>query len=291
MNGMESSQMNLYTKAFDSTFKPGLLETGLAWVFGFRIVACEIDCLDSRLKLDLSLCLAFKMTWHSPKEAMPWVGLYVAIASFICTLAMAADVFQGFRQRKLWFPCSFFTLNATSITLIAIAMKLPVDLSDDPENDWIMKSISMVFFFTMLANFLPSLASMDDRELFANMIALGILIITIIVNMCYQLAAMNYLLTYSLVEVSVMGFFPIWLFWVALTVPTSRRVLDHQYKELHKLALNCEKIKFSSKELIHHVKRYWMMAETGNPQFVLASSPFLFCYRVDKLTICCCINY
>nr|GEV80648.1 hypothetical protein CTI12_AA145900 [Tanacetum cinerariifolium] len=37
------------------------------------------------------------------EDAMPWVGLYVAGASLACTLAMAADAFQGFRQWKLWF--------------------------------------------------------------------------------------------------------------------------------------------------------------------------------------------
>ncbi|KAI3696659.1 hypothetical protein L6452_29112 [Arctium lappa] len=214
------------------------------------------------------------MTWQSPKDAMPWVGLYVAVASLICTLAMVADVFQGFRQRKLWFPCRFFTLNAASITLIGIAMKLPVDLSDDHDSDWVVKSVSMVFLFTMLANFLPSLAGMGDKELFTNIIALGILIITITVNMCIQLVAIRDLLAYSVVEMSVMAFFPIWLFWVALTVPASRRVLEHEYQELHRSALDRQEIKFSSNELIRHVKRYWMMAETGNPQFVLASSPF-----------------
>ncbi|GJU20554.1 hypothetical protein Tco_1153896 [Tanacetum coccineum] len=37
----------------------------------------------------------------TPKDAMPWVGLYVAGASLACTPAMAADTFQGFQQRKL----------------------------------------------------------------------------------------------------------------------------------------------------------------------------------------------
>ncbi|GJV65792.1 hypothetical protein Tco_1476620 [Tanacetum coccineum] len=39
----------------------------------------------------------------TPKDAMPWVGLYVAGASLACTPAMAADTFQGFQQRKLSF--------------------------------------------------------------------------------------------------------------------------------------------------------------------------------------------
>nr|GEW75193.1 putative ribonuclease H-like domain-containing protein [Tanacetum cinerariifolium] len=45
------------------------------------------------------------------EDAMPWVGLYVAGATLACTLAMAADAFQGFRQWKLWFPNKFFVLS------------------------------------------------------------------------------------------------------------------------------------------------------------------------------------
>ncbi|PWA40349.1 hypothetical protein CTI12_AA563340 [Artemisia annua] len=58
----------------------------------------------------------------------------------------------------------------------------------------------------------------------------------------------------------------------ALTVPASRRILEHKYKELHKLASYPQDIKFSSKELEHNVKKYWMMAETGNLQFLIACS-------------------
>ncbi|GJW43289.1 hypothetical protein Tco_0072088 [Tanacetum coccineum] len=64
------------------------------------------------------------------------VGLYVCAASLVCILAMAADTFQGFRQGKLWFPCRFFSLNTSSITVIAIAMKLlPVDLTTIKPNN------------------------------------------------------------------------------------------------------------------------------------------------------------
>ncbi|KAI3696656.1 hypothetical protein L6452_29108 [Arctium lappa] len=215
------------------------------------------------------------MTWNSPKDAMPWVGLYVGASSLICTLAMAADVFQGFRQWKLWFPCRFFTINAASITLIAVSMKLPVDLTTDMTsyNEQDAKNLGIVFLFTMLANFLPSLGGMDDKELFTNIIALGILIITIIVNIGIQTTT-QLVLADVVVIMSIIIFLLLWPFWVALTVPTSRRVLELQYMELHKLTLNLQEIKFSSTELIHHVKKYWMMAETGNPQFVLACSPF-----------------
>ncbi|XP_042756857.1 uncharacterized protein LOC111891319 [Lactuca sativa] len=169
------------------------------------------------------------MAWTSPEEAMPWVGLYICAASLVCTLAMAADVYRGFRQRKLWFPCRFFTINSASVTLIAISTKLPVDLSADMSDDFqeiLAKSVSIIFLFTMLANFLASLGLMNDKELLLNTVALS-----------------------------------------------SRRVLQQRYKELHSLASNHEQINFSYKEIEHKVKKYWMMAESGNPQFAIACSP------------------
>ncbi|KAI3677263.1 hypothetical protein L1987_86886 [Smallanthus sonchifolius] len=65
---------------------------------------------------------------------MPCRGwAYVVVASLICTLAMAADAILAIWQWKLWFPNKFFTLNASTITLVAIAMKLPVDLTTEPD--------------------------------------------------------------------------------------------------------------------------------------------------------------
>ncbi|GJS71649.1 hypothetical protein Tco_0704490 [Tanacetum coccineum] len=132
------------------------------------------------------------------EDAMPWVGLYVAGASLACTLAMAADTFQGFQKMG----------NSGTEGKIA----------------------GIIFLFAMLANFLPSLGLMDDKELLVNMVA--------------------------------------WTF----TVPALRRILEHRYKELHGLASYPQVIKFSYEELEHNVKKYWMMAETGNPQFVIACS-------------------
>ncbi|CAH1424107.1 unnamed protein product [Lactuca virosa] len=93
------------------------------------------------------------MTWTSPEEAMPWVGLYICVASLVCTLAMVADVYRGFRQRKLWFPCRFFTIDSASITVIAISTKLPVDLSSNMSDDFheiLAKSVSIIFLFTIV---------------------------------------------------------------------------------------------------------------------------------------------
>nr|KAJ0226483.1 hypothetical protein LSAT_V11C100019270 [Lactuca sativa] len=213
------------------------------------------------------------MAWTSPEEAMPWVGLYICAASLVCTLAMAADVYRGFRQRKLWFPCRFFTINSASVTLIAISTKLPVDLSADMSDDFqeiLAKSVSIIFLFTMLANFLASLGLMNDKELLLNTVALCILLYTINVNMWIQFISAWVNLA-SLIPLLIL-LIP-WPISVALTVSASRRVLQQRYKELHSLASNHEQINFSYKEIEHKVKKYWMMAESGNPQFAIACSP------------------
>ncbi|CAH1442186.1 unnamed protein product [Lactuca virosa] len=224
------------------------------------------------------------MTWTSPSDAMPWVGLYICLASLVCTLAMVADVFRGFGQWKLWFPCRFFTINAASITLIAISTKLPVDLStnvsDDHENA--AKVVSIIFLVTMLANFLPSLGLMNDKELLLNTMALCILILTINVNMWIQvIIAQSSLLSWTTILLLIL-LIP-WPFSVALTVSASRRALEQRYKELHSLASNHQEINFSSKELIRYVKKYWMMAETGHFNLSMKwSKHHINVFRVEK---------
>ncbi|CAI9267837.1 unnamed protein product [Lactuca saligna] len=227
-----------------------------------------------------------------PEDAIPWVGLYVCLASLISTLAMAADAFQGFRKRKLWFPCRFFTINAASLTLIAIAMKLPVDLNTDMSPS---KAISIAFLVAMVGNFLPSLGLMDGKDLLLNMIAFGILMITITVNVWLQYSTIDDLRQYGILRfmqehiIRLQMFMLIcslpWPFSVALTIPVSRKILQHRYKELHRLTSNHQEINFSYKELKHKVKKYWMMAETGDPQFAVACSPISSAFGVICLSL------
>ncbi|KAD3337658.1 hypothetical protein E3N88_33178 [Mikania micrantha] len=214
---------------------------------------------------------------RTTEDAMPWVGLYCAVASSICTLAMAADVVNGFWQWKLWFPNKIFTLNATTITLIAIAMKLPVDLTSNTSSVYGVGGIentkitSIFFLITMLGNFLPSLGLMDDKELLTNIVALGILISTIIVNIFIQTFTQSRLL--SIVDVPLVVL-PILLpFSIALTVSTSRKILEQRYKESQQLVSSHQVKRYSSKDLKSCLKKFWIMSETCDPQFAIAFSP------------------
>ncbi|KAL4560781.1 hypothetical protein LXL04_032935 [Taraxacum kok-saghyz] len=110
-------------------------------------------------------------------KPMPWIGIYIAVVSLFCIIAMVADLLHGFRNTKLWFPCKYFTLNAASLTLIAVAVKLPMDLTNLMPGyvDQAAKLGSVAFTCTMMANLLPSIATMDNKELVSNIIALGVL--------------------------------------------------------------------------------------------------------------------
>ncbi|XP_076882967.1 uncharacterized protein LOC143531588 [Bidens hawaiensis] len=228
-------------------------------------------------------------------EPMVWIGIYVAGASLICILAMAADLLHGFRNKKLWFPCKYFSLNAASITVITIAMKLPVDLSSEMPSymDQAAKLGSLAFMCTMMANFMPSLAAMDNKALLQNVIGLSILVITMIVNIhidIYTGVIKHIHSNISRVNSSVFDFVMIAYVYTAimllllvitiassLTIPTSKEILEVKYQTTNRTILTDKQLQHTQaskvEKLRQHVRKYWVMAETGSPQFVMAINP------------------
>ncbi|KAK9049006.1 hypothetical protein SSX86_032025 [Deinandra increscens subsp. villosa] len=129
---------------------------------------------------------------------MFWIGMYIALASVVCILAMVADLLHGFHTRKLWFPCRYFRLNSAFLSVIPIAMKLPMDLGGLPGDvDQVTKLGSMAFMCTMMANLLPCLATMESNDLFSNITALVILVITLVVNVCIQIQIQTGVVSYQ----------------------------------------------------------------------------------------------
>ncbi|KAK9071314.1 hypothetical protein SSX86_009882 [Deinandra increscens subsp. villosa] len=129
---------------------------------------------------------------------MFWIGMYIALASVVCILAMVADLLHGFHTRKLWFPCKYFRLNSAFLSVIPIAMKLPMDLGGLPGDvDQVTKLGSMAFMCTMMANLLPCLATMESNDLFSNITALFILVITLVVNVCIQIQIQTGVVSYQ----------------------------------------------------------------------------------------------
>ncbi|KAJ9550026.1 hypothetical protein OSB04_022569 [Centaurea solstitialis] len=255
---------------------------------------------DAMLGLKYSCSKTQKLTeaYNIYNGPMLWIGIYIAIASAICILAMAVDLFHGFRNRKFWFPCKYFSLNAASITVISVAMKLPVDLSSPMPGfvDQATKLGSMAFMCIMMANIMPSLASMDNKTLLANIIGLSILVITIIVNICieittgvidnsvdnffdklyiglgYDLGLRNSV-TWAIFYMVLMLMLLMILVSSAITVISSKQILELKYQAIRKTTSNDLHMMSTIERLSQYVKRYWVMAESGSPQFVMACNP------------------
>ncbi|GFP87483.1 hypothetical protein PHJA_000892000 [Phtheirospermum japonicum] len=218
------------------------------------------------------------------ESPMPWVGMYIAAASAACTIAMAADAFKGLRSKKLWFPCKYFSLNAFSLTVLAVAMKLPVDLTSRMlgVNDRLARVSSLVLMSTAMANFMTSLGSMENNEIMLNLAASGILVITISGNICINIFQVRhyYAAKLTLGEKIVSTVFMLLLLVIfcstAVMVPMAKRYIESQYNQMHKRISNERLVKghgnFTTDELRLAVRRYWMMAESGSPQFVIARS-------------------
>nr|GEX84379.1 hypothetical protein CTI12_AA602070 [Tanacetum cinerariifolium] len=241
------------------------------------------NCLDS-----LILTLKYESDRQNKySKPMPWIGIYIAVASLLCILAMVADLIHGLKNKKLWFPCKTFTLNAASLTVIAVAMKLPVDLNTAMRGDadQIAKFGSMAFMCTMMANLLPSLATMNSKELLTNIIALDIVVITLIVNVCIQIYT-GVIGDSADFKSLVKG---IGLFYVAmllilliiytcsgLTILKSKQIIELKYQAGHETAVKHLELqqpgRLPVEKLKQHVKNHWIMAGTGSPQFITACS-------------------
>ncbi|KAL7594886.1 hypothetical protein Lser_V15G28892 [Lactuca serriola] len=239
-------------------------------------------------------------------KPMPWIGMYIALASLFCIIAMVADLLHGFRRKRLWFPCKYFTLNSASLTVIAVAIKLPMDLSTLMPSymDQATKLGSLGFMCTMMSNLLPSLATMDSKELIPNVISLAVLVITLVVNVCIQLntGALFYHVVDDGAGFDLHGYVKSLPSYVpdrhnrftaaiyvgmllmlltiyvcsALAILKSKQILESKYQATHDKAINDRYLhqegKLSVEKLKRHVSYWWIMAGTGSSQFMTTCS-------------------
>ncbi|KAI3802957.1 hypothetical protein L1987_31104 [Smallanthus sonchifolius] len=233
---------------------------------------------------------------------MDWVVYRVSI------FAMVADLVHGLGSRKLWFPCKYFRINSVFLTVISIAMKLPVDLTGSMPGtvDQVAKLGSMAFMCTMMANLLPCLATTDSDDLLSNIAALCVLVITLVVNVCIQIqTGVVSILTYnkdpSITElvspgrnvislpISIENYTVLHIIYVtlllvllivhvcsSLALVRSRNIMESKYQQGHKTA--SKDIQQPSGKLLTveklktYVIKHWIMARSGSLQFIFTAS-------------------
>ncbi|KAG6422137.1 hypothetical protein SASPL_118700 [Salvia splendens] len=210
--------------------------------------------------------------------AMPWVGLYIAAASALCILAMSADAFNSFRRKQLWFPCKYTSLNGASLTLLAVAMKLPMDINTvmiNSETDTSAKFTSLLFMFTALNIVMPSLGSMNDKDLLTSCVGLALLVVTITANIAIHTIEVQRFLSRAMIPSVAMLVSLAMLVCLALSVSAMKRSLKQKYEEKHREALEKEEElveSFKMDDQRRQMMKYWVMAESSCPQFVIARS-------------------
>ncbi|KAK9159665.1 hypothetical protein Syun_006006 [Stephania yunnanensis] len=134
-------------------------------------------------------CVNGTLDDSSYSSPVPIIGLYIAAATLVCFFSMLFDIISGFRNRKRWLPCRFFSLNSVTLTLLAIAAKIPVDLTTDMPSalDQLSKLTGTTLICICMGFLMPSLGINGESESWINMLALSILVVTVVINICIQL--------------------------------------------------------------------------------------------------------
>ncbi|CAL9088259.1 unnamed protein product [Musa textilis] len=167
---------------------------------------------------------------------LPWVGLFAAAASSVCALAMAYDAISAFCRRRLWFPSSLFSLNATTLTLLSTASKLPLDLSSPMPSrfDQLAKLSGSALLATAAANLLLSVASFRNfASAASNLGALAIFLFTFVSNVAIQISTgviYAFLPEHWIVLALILPLLLI-LSSSAVAVQTTKRLLESQFTD------------------------------------------------------------
>ncbi|KAG8378851.1 hypothetical protein BUALT_Bualt07G0027700 [Buddleja alternifolia] len=135
-------------------------------------------------------------------------------------------------------------LEAHMLLQPLLAMKLPVDLTTRmwAFTDRLAKVSSLLFMSTVMGNFMICLGSMDEKDIFMNVTALAILVITVIVNVCVQIIQMRHFLEgRKMFAEEIAASISMLLLLVMVTssaimIPATKRYLESKYHEMMKTA-------------------------------------------------------
>lgn len=106
------------------------------------------------------------------------------------------------------------------------------------KQDRLTKLSSAVFMYTVMGNTMPSLGTMETKELLMNIIALGILVSNMIVNICFKLGTGIIFVFWK--EYAFIMFIMLVLlviYFLALTVPINKQYLLLKHNKKYEMAL------------------------------------------------------
>ncbi|CAA7391593.1 unnamed protein product [Spirodela intermedia] len=203
---------------------------------------------------------------------MPLIGLYIASVSLVCAVLMGLDLVEGLRRRRFWFPSRFFSLNAATLTLLGVAVKLPVDINTAMPGRWdqLTKLSGTVLVCTAMGNAMPSLGVKNCA--FSDTFALVILVITVIANMVTEMSTGVIYVFWSehIIVMSIMLVLLAITISSALFVSTTKHCLGKKYDFIRGEIGDDPEISVECLERC--VEKYSLMAYASNSQHVLGRS-------------------
>ncbi|KAK9081300.1 hypothetical protein Syun_030663 [Stephania yunnanensis] len=211
---------------------------------------------------------------------MPVIGLYVAVATLICLLFMLFDMFAGFREKKRWIPCRFFPLNSVTLTLVAIATKLPVDLTTPMPNaqDQLSKLSGTMLVRIYMGFIMPSLGLTRNSECFSNMVSLTIFVVTVFVNSCIQMHT-GVIFLFKGEHIIVLSFmmFLLVTLWISASIVNSQKEISTDYIK--------EQFTNGEGSLLRRLKVCYLHSYATNPQFSLCTK--VICPSTCAICVIC----
>ncbi|XP_031127821.1 uncharacterized protein LOC116029917 [Ipomoea triloba] len=211
---------------------------------------------------------------------MPIIGVYIAAASLVCSIAMFLNscltFINSFPKFNVRFSGNFFPLNATWLTLLAVATKLATDLTTPKLSylDNLVKLTNMVFLIVAMSNFFTSLGSMNNVDIVTNLTALSILVITVVVDLYIQLSFRVFddpLSSPIIIIIQIAFLLCTWMTIVssALAVPAIKKRAESKYQKLASDERQMEAGQhYRVEELRLSITKYWVMAASGSPQLL-----------------------
>ncbi|KAK9138570.1 hypothetical protein Sjap_009164 [Stephania japonica] len=208
------------------------------------------------------LCSSENNRYSTP---VPYVGLYIAGATLVCLLLMLSDMIFSFRRRSLYLPCKLFAINSVTLTLLATASKLPVDLTTYMPSaiDQLSKLSSTAMVCVSICFLAPSFGINRRTESVTNLIALSLLVVTIVVNVCIQMytgVIFSFIIGHALIMCCMMiMMFVLW--FLTLNMEWTKKIVADTNQDLFK--------KGEAKSFFHQVKLWHVYSSITNPQYLL----------------------
>ncbi|KAK9085856.1 hypothetical protein Sjap_026267 [Stephania japonica] len=225
-------------------------------------------------------CVDGQLNDANYSSPMPVIGLYIAAATLVCLLLMISDILSGFRNRRTWIPCKLFSLNAITLALLSIATKLPVDLTTSipRAEDQLSKLTGTTLVCVCLGFLMPSIGANSSSECFSNIVAMAILVITIVVNICIQMHT-GVIFSFHPEHIIIMCCMMILLLVLWVFAPVSNAHKDMSIDYIKRSFTN------DRQSMLQRLKLCYLYCYNTNPQFMLCNN--LTCASSCALCLLC----